>query len=122
MKRTETKPLPDPAREKPRPKEKEIFEKPSKKPVEPKVAETPKQMIGKRRRKPTESKPTRQTPRQVRDGGLRISLKQPNGRAFSRPELIDLLRYQVGDQFTYLGSVFRMTERLKRQIEAAVGR
>ena len=56
----------------------------------------------------------------VKDGGLRRSLKVGASHKFTVSQLQPLLKLDIGKKFTFMGKEFVMDEKLKKQIQLAV--
>ena len=56
----------------------------------------------------------------IKEGGLRKALKVDKSYKFRKPALNKLLKHQVGDKFEFEGNSFRMTEKLRKQVQLAL--
>lgn len=56
----------------------------------------------------------------IKEGGLRKALKVGSDYKFKRTELTKLLKVEPGDNFKFNDNTFKMTEKLKKQIQLAV--
>ena len=55
----------------------------------------------------------------IKEGGLHRSLKVDKDYTFKRPQILRLLKHEVGDTFKFEGNQIRMTERIKKQLQLA---
>ena len=53
----------------------------------------------------------------INKGGLHRSLKVDKDYTFKRPQLLKLLKMEVGETFKFEGKQIRMTERLRKQLQ-----
>ena len=56
----------------------------------------------------------------IKEGGLHRSLKVDKDYTFKKPQLLKLLKMEVGESFKFEGKSIKMTERLKKQLQLAV--
>ena len=86
-------------------------------------------------KKPKENKKSKPTPKKqdeddeglfeatdgkIKEGGLRKSLKVDKDYKFKKGILNRLLKHEEGASFTFDGNTFKMTSKLRKQIQLAV--
>ena len=94
------------------PKEKDIFERKPK--AAPRARPQPKKGADE------EEGVFDATKGKIREGGLRRALRVEKDYKFKRPELMRLLKIEVGSKFDFGAHTIKMTEKLQRQLQLAV--
>ena len=56
----------------------------------------------------------------IKEGGLRKALKVDKDYKFKKPVLNKLLKHEEGHTFEFEGNSFKMTEKLRKQIQLAL--
>ena len=56
----------------------------------------------------------------IKEGGLHRSLKVDKDYTFKRPQLLKLLKMEVGESFKFEGKSIKMTEKLRKQLQLGV--
>lgn len=95
--------------EKPKQKEKDVFEK---KPKATKTSAKPK--------KGEEGEERLFDDLEIKEGGLRSSLKVPKDYKFTKSKLRPLLKHEEGKAFEFEGKKIKMSEKLRKQIQLAL--
>jgi hypothetical protein len=95
--------------EKPKQKEKDVFEK---KPKATKTTAKPK--------KGEEGEERLHDDLEIKKGGLRNSLKVDKDYKFTKSKLRPLLKHEEGKAFDFEGKRIKMTEKIRKQIQLAI--
>jgi len=93
-------------------KGKDIFEK--------KPKESPKAKPAKKKGAEEEETLYEAVDGKIKEGGLHRSLKVDKDYTFKRPQLLRLLKMEVGDSFKFEGNQIKMTEKIRKQLQLAV--